>query len=98
MTADYPPPRQWGLDAAAPIPAVVEPLSEWPALLQTPPSPPADLPSWPAHRAAEASELTAEDYQVVEDLRDRVSTRLAAEDKNYAPGPRRELRACIETS
>ncbi|MDP9149344.1 MAG: CpaF family protein, partial [Myxococcota bacterium] len=27
----------------------------------------------------------------MEDLRDRVSTRLTIEDKNYAPGPRREL-------
>jgi pilus assembly protein CpaF len=36
-------------------------------------------------------ELTEDEYRVVAELRDRVSTRLTAEDKNYAAGPRREL-------
>src|SRR4051794_41251667 len=40
---------------------------------------------------AEASELTEAEYRVVAELRDRVSTRLTAEDRNYAAGPRREL-------
>jgi pilus assembly protein CpaF len=40
---------------------------------------------------SEASELTEAEYRVVGELRDRVSTRLTAEDKNYAAGPRREL-------
>jgi pilus assembly protein CpaF len=35
--------------------------------------------------------LSGEDYLVVEEVRDRVSTRLPLEDRNYAPGPRREL-------
>jgi pilus assembly protein CpaF len=35
--------------------------------------------------------LADDEYHVVEDLRDRVSTRLTVEDKNYAPGARREL-------
>lgn len=33
----------------------------------------------------------AVDYRVVAELRQRVSTRLSAEDRDYAPGPRREL-------
>jgi Flp pilus assembly CpaF family ATPase len=41
--------------------------------------------------AVASAELSGEEYEVVEDLRDRVSTRLTVEDKNYAPGPRREL-------
>ena len=40
---------------------------------------------------SEAAELTEDEYRVVGELRDRVSTRLTAEDKNYAAGPRREL-------
>ena len=40
---------------------------------------------------SEAAELTEAEYRVVGELRDRVSTRLTAEDKNYAAGPRREL-------
>jgi pilus assembly protein CpaF len=36
-------------------------------------------------------ELTEDEYRVVAELRDRVSTRLTAEDKNYAAGARREL-------
>jgi pilus assembly protein CpaF len=40
---------------------------------------------------SEAAELTETEYRVVAELRDRVSTRLTAEDKNYAPEPRREL-------
>ncbi len=45
----------------------------------------------PAQPVVEPSELSDQQYTVVEELRDRVSTRLTAEDKNYAPGPRREL-------
>ncbi|WP_253010776.1 CpaF family protein [Klenkia sp. PcliD-1-E] len=37
------------------------------------------------------AELSESDYRVVAELRQRVSTRLSAEDRNYAPGPRREL-------
>ena len=37
------------------------------------------------------AELTVAEYTVVEELRDRVSTRLTVEDKNYPPGVRREL-------
>ena len=40
---------------------------------------------------ADVAELTEAEYRVVGELRDRVSTRLTAEDKNYAAGPRREL-------
>jgi Flp pilus assembly CpaF family ATPase len=40
---------------------------------------------------SETAELTEAEYRVVGELRDRVSTRLTAEDKNYAAGPRREL-------
>jgi type IV secretory pathway ATPase VirB11/archaellum biosynthesis ATPase len=40
---------------------------------------------------ADTSELTSTEYRVVVELRDRVSTRLTVEDRNYAPGPRREL-------
>ena len=40
---------------------------------------------------AEGSQLTNAEYRVVAELRDRVSTRLTVEDRNYAPGPRREL-------
>jgi pilus assembly protein CpaF len=36
-------------------------------------------------------ELTAGEFGVVAELRDRVSTRLSAEDRNYAPEIRREL-------
>ena len=36
-------------------------------------------------------ELTDVEYRVVAELRDRVSTRLTAEDRDYAAGPRREL-------
>ncbi|WP_233488939.1 ATPase, T2SS/T4P/T4SS family [Blastococcus sp. TF02-9] len=47
------------------------------------------------HRAettpSDAADLTEAEYRVVGELRDRVSTRLTAEDKNYAAGPRREL-------
>lgn len=35
--------------------------------------------------------LAEGEYRVVEDLRDRVSTRLTVEDRNYAPTARREL-------
>lgn len=35
--------------------------------------------------------LAEGEYHVVEDLRDRVSTRLTVEDRNYAPSARREL-------
>lgn len=44
----------------------------------------------PAPRV-EAAELTAGEYQVVAELRDRVSTRLTVEDNNYLPEQRREL-------
>lgn len=40
---------------------------------------------------ADTSELTNTEYRVVVELRDRVSTRLTVEDRNYAPGARREL-------
>ncbi|MBN1092128.1 CpaF family protein [Blastococcus sp. TML/M2B] len=40
---------------------------------------------------ADTRELTSTEYRVVVELRDRVSTRLTVEDRNYAPGPRREL-------
>src|SRR3954470_22739540 len=40
---------------------------------------------------SDVAELTEAEYRVVAELRDRVSTRLTAEDKNYAAGPRREL-------
>ncbi|MCU1669362.1 MAG: putative Flp pilus assembly protein ATPase CpaF, partial [Blastococcus sp.] len=40
---------------------------------------------------SDAAELSEAEYCVVAELRDRVSTRLTAEDKNYATGPRREL-------
>lgn len=35
--------------------------------------------------------LSEADYRIVTELRQRVSTRLSAEDRSYAPGPRREL-------
>jgi pilus assembly protein CpaF len=41
--------------------------------------------------AEELRVLTDEEYKVVDELRDRVSTRLTVEDKNYAPAARREL-------
>ncbi|WP_235564974.1 CpaF family protein [Modestobacter sp. Leaf380] len=40
---------------------------------------------------APSRQLTEAEYRVVAELRDRVSTRLTTEDKDYAPGPRREL-------
>ena len=48
-------------------------------------------PHGAAQQLVDAADLSGENYRVVEELRDRVSTRLTAEDKNYAPGPRREL-------
>ena len=45
----------------------------------------------PVQPLVDAADLSGEEYLVVEELRDRVSTRLTVEDKNYAPGPRREL-------
>ena len=44
-----------------------------------------------AQTSTASSDLTESDYRVVAELRQRVSTRLSAEDRNYAPGPRREL-------
>ena len=41
--------------------------------------------------ADELRVLSDEEYQVVDELRDRVSTRLTVEDKNYPPPARREL-------
>jgi pilus assembly protein CpaF len=45
----------------------------------------------PSQQVADPAMLSGEDYLVVEEVRDRVSTRLPLEDRNYAPGPRREL-------
>lgn len=39
----------------------------------------------------ETREVSSSEYRIVVELRDRVSTRLTVEDRNYAPGPRREL-------
>jgi pilus assembly protein CpaF len=59
------------------------------------PSPPpaAATPRRPAESsdAADATALSEDEYDVVEELRDRVSTRLTAEDKNYPAAGRREL-------
>ena len=53
----------------------------------------ADVPGVQSAEAmpSDASDLTEAEYRLVGELRDRVSTRLTAEDKNYAAGPRREL-------
>ncbi len=62
-----------------------------------PPSPSVPRAALPPHPPAagavraEAVELTGDEYAVVADLRDRVSTRLAAADHSYPPGARREL-------
>jgi pilus assembly protein CpaF len=61
-----------------------------------PPLPQAPTPTAPPGRdgreAVSVPDALADgEYQVVEDLRDRVSTRLTVEDKDYAPSARREL-------
>lgn len=45
----------------------------------------------PSVTGDDGSELSGADYVVVQDLRDRVSTRLTVEDNNFAPAARREL-------
>ena len=76
--------------------------SPWSELPELPPARKrAPLPSREARAAAQEQtaavtsldvpELTEDEYRVVAELRDRVSTRLTAEDKNYAAGARREL-------
>jgi Flp pilus assembly CpaF family ATPase len=61
-----------------------------------PPPPPSRAAATTSHAAppsapAETATLSEQDYHVVEELRDRVSTRLTAEDKNYPVAGRREL-------
>ena len=76
--------------------------SPWPELPELPPARKrAPLPSREPRAAVheqpaavtslDVAELTEDEYRVVAELRDRVSTRLTAEDKNYAAGARREL-------
>jgi len=61
------------------------------AELQAPWSPTAEASARTSAAPADGAELTDAEYRVVAELRDRVSTRLTVEDRNYAPGPRREL-------
>lgn len=60
-----------------------------------PPPPPAAVTAGPVATpgaaADDSSTLSDQDYQVVEELRDRVSTRLTVEDKNYPAAGKREL-------
>jgi type IV secretory pathway ATPase VirB11/archaellum biosynthesis ATPase len=70
--------------------SVAVPVAGRPPLPQPAPSAPS-APARSAQPLVDAADLSGENYLVVEELRDRVSTRLTAEDKNYAPGPRREL-------
>lgn len=65
------------------------------------PPPAQELPTLPAATVlrggarvvteSAAEDLSADEYAVVDELSDRVSTRLTVEDRNYEPGPRREL-------
>ena len=80
--------------ARAPLPRPPVQVRQPPA--QPPQSPPqratgAPGPSGPTRNPPGTDELTEQEYLIVEDLRDRVSTRLTVEDKNYAPSARREL-------
>ncbi|UOY03232.1 CpaF family protein [Blastococcus sp. PRF04-17] len=82
-------------DTASPrleVPAAADlsrPARERPPL--PPPEPLAAVDAPVDATPADTRELTSTEYRVVVELRDRVSTRLTAEDRNYAPGPRREL-------
>lgn len=81
------PPEQARPRAAEP------PHSPTPAQYPAPPQRPGLTPgqSQPTSDLSGSEELGEQEYQIVEDLRDRVSTRLTVEDKNYAPSARREL-------
>lgn len=82
-------------DTASPrlgVPAAADlsrPARERPPL--PPPEPLAAVDAPVDATPADTRELTSTEYRVVVELRDRVSTRLTVEDRNYAPGPRREL-------
>ncbi|WP_324276937.1 hypothetical protein [Blastococcus brunescens] len=70
-------------------PDLPRPARERPPL--PPPEPLAAVAAPVDATPADTKELTSTEYRVVVELRDRVSTRLTVEDRNYAPGPRREL-------
>jgi len=89
MTADHTQ-APWSVNGGSPR-SVAPPPPGRPPLPQ-PPVMPADAGAPRAyHQVVDPAMLSSEDYVVVEELRDRVSTRLPIEDRNYAPGPRREL-------
>src|SRR5690349_5614351 len=100
MTADYTRPP-WTVDQAsvdgraAPGPhTVVLPMGSVNGTAAPLPQPgPSGNGRTPAISSpAAVTEMLAEsDYRVVEELRDRVSTRLSGEDKHYPPAARREL-------
>lgn len=100
MSPDYTRPP-WIVDEPAGQP---NPVTAGQHAAAGPATPLADRPPLPQHQEPARPEtpagegqavaddaLAEKEYRVVEDLRDRVSTRLTVEDKNYAPGPRREL-------
>ncbi len=90
MTTDSPPP--WSASAVPPA-LTQHATTVWAAPLLPRAARPeiVEAPAAPTVAANKGVELTPGEYRVVEELRDRVSTRLTAEDKSYAPGPRREL-------
>lgn len=65
--------------------------SDGPPLPPTPPMAAAASLSTKSTTADDNAALSEQDYHVVEELRDRVSTRLTVEDKNYPAAGRREL-------
>jgi pilus assembly protein CpaF len=81
-------PAGWGSSPSALPPNADLPTTRPPL----PPLPPAAAARRPAEPAvADTSALSELEYDVVEELRDRVSTRLTVEDKNYPAEGRREL-------
>lgn len=85
MSTDYTRPP-WLDDPVVVLPAP----AVGPPPLPAPPVEPA-APTATGQESAVLGELSAAEYRVVEELRGRVSTRLAAEDRSYDPEVRREL-------
>jgi pilus assembly protein CpaF len=77
------PPRSDGYDASA--------VQDRPRLPSLPPATARRSDPVPASVGVAGDTLGEDDYGVVEELRNRVSTRLAAEDKNYPAAGKREL-------